>query len=124
MNVESLQSCMDACISCALECEHCVTESLRGNQTETRSKCIALCRESAVICRSAAVLMSISGPHATLLCEACINICRECADECDKYELMHSRHCADECRTCADECERMSSEVKLSLLRDKEILKA
>jgi hypothetical protein len=104
---EKFQSCIDACIACAIACEHCASECLKEGDIKMMVRCIELDRECASVCRATAELMSMNGPHATLLCHACADICELCARECALHEMEHCQECADECEACADECKKM-----------------
>jgi hypothetical protein len=109
MSHEKFQNCIDACVACAVECEHCATSCLNEDMVKDLTKCIALDRECASVCRSAAELMSIGGVHATLLCQVCADICDACAEECERHSdhMDHCRECAEECRRCSEECRMM-----------------
>jgi len=103
-----LKSCIDACVACAVECQHCATECLKENDIKSLSLCISLNRECAVTCMASAQLMAMNGDNATLLCQACMAICNSCAAECERNnELDHCRRCAEVCRNCAQECREM-----------------
>jgi hypothetical protein len=105
MSHEKFQVCIDACIACAIECEHCATSCLNEDDVKMLIRCITLDRECATICRSTAALMSIGGEHAAGICHVCAEICEVCAEECEKHSHMeHCKNCADECRRCAEEC--------------------
>lgn len=107
MNHQNYQSCIDACISCGTECEHCATGCLREEDVGEMSDCIMTDRECALVCFSTAQLMSIGGPNAALLCAVCAEMCDRCAAECEKHEADHCQQCAEECRRCAEECRKM-----------------
>jgi hypothetical protein len=111
MSHEKFQSCIDACIACAITCEHCASECLKEDDVKMMIRCIELDRECASVCRSAAELMSIGGPHASLLCSVCADICEACAQECERHEAEHCQECAEECTACAEECRRMVESV-------------
>lgn len=111
MSHEKFQSCIDACIACAIECEHCVSACLNEEDVKMLIRCIELERECASVCRSAAELMSLGGQHAASLCHVCAEICDACAEECEKHTehgMEHCRACAEECRRCAEECRSMA----------------
>jgi hypothetical protein len=108
MSHERFENCIDACVACAIQCEHCASECLREKDVKTMLKCIELDRQCASVCRSAAELMSIGGAFALALCNACAEICEACAEECEKHDMDHCQECADECRSCADECRKMA----------------
>ncbi len=109
-----MKSCIDACVACAVECQHCATECLKENDIKSLTLCISLDRECEITCMAAAQLMAMGGENATLLCQACEAICTACANECERNkELPHCRHCAVACRKCAEECREMM-EVAIS----------
>jgi hypothetical protein len=111
MSHEKFQSCIDACVACAVECNHCATECLQENDIKMMVKCIQLDRQCAVICFAAAQLMSIGGEHASHLCAECAEICTACAEECGKHSNAHCKKCAEACRKCAEACKAMSLQV-------------
>jgi hypothetical protein len=111
MSREQFQKCIDACIACAIECEHCATSCLREDDVKMLTRCIAKNRESAAVCRAAAELMTISGDHAYQLCQLCAEVCDHCAAECEQHAHMeHCQLCAEECRSCAEKCRTMAEE--------------
>lgn len=110
MSHQKFQTCIDTCLACAVECNHCATEDLHEADIKALVQCIQLDRECAVVCFAVAQLMSIGGEHAAHLCEACAVLCDACADECEKHaHLEHCRKCAEACRKCAEECRAMAS---------------
>lgn len=45
-----------------------------------------------------------------VICGACAEICRRCADSCESMgEDEQMKRCAEICRRCADSCEAMAS---------------
>lgn len=108
MSHERFKSCIDACLACAIECDHCASECLHEKDVATMVRCIELDRECAQACYAAARLMGLGGEHATAFCNTCAEISQACADECEKHEMEHCKQCADACRKCAEECQSMS----------------
>jgi hypothetical protein len=111
MKDSRMQSCIDACLACARECDNCATECLNEKDVTMLTLCIELDRECAEACYASARLMSINGEHAASFCQACAEICDACAHECEKHAKLgmdHCRKCAEECRRCAEECRAMS----------------
>jgi hypothetical protein len=108
MSHQKFQSCIDACVACAVECNHCATECLQEKDIKIMVNCIQLDRQCAVICFAAAQLMSIGGEHASHLCEECAEICDACAAECSKHSNEHCKKCAEACKKCAEACRTMS----------------
>ena len=105
---EEFMSCIEACNHCANACEHCGAMCLREEDVKAMVRCIALDRDCAVICHSAAFLMGSKSEFAEEACRLCAEICRTCADECRKHDMDHCRECAEACSRCAEECERMA----------------
>ena len=99
------KSCIDACLECALECQHCGTACIDENRPESAK----LCLQCADICYAAAAAMGGGAQYAQALCGICAETCDNCASECEKHaEVEHCRHCAEVCRRCADECRAMA----------------
>jgi hypothetical protein len=111
MNPEKIQECIDACITCAIECDRCATACLNEKDISMLARCIELDRECAEACYATARLMGIGGEHATLFCHVCAEICETCAEECEKHVahgMEHCRSCAEACRSCADTCRSLT----------------
>ena len=107
MSGERMKECIDACIACATECDHCATACLRENDIAMLARCIELDRECAEACYASARLMGIGGEHAAQFCLACAELCDACEEECDKHAehgMEHCRRCAEACHKCAEEC--------------------
>jgi hypothetical protein len=52
------QSCIEACVRCAQECEHCADACLSEQKVKEMAECIRLDKDCAEISWSAAALMS------------------------------------------------------------------
>lgn len=102
------QSCIDACNKCAEFCDYCA-KSCEKDHPETMSRCIALDRDCAAICRLAVDFMQRNSEFVDLICQDCAEICEACAEECEKQEQGHCRQCAEACRSCAEECLKMGT---------------
>src|SRR5690349_18703100 len=101
MSTDKYQTCIDACLECAIQCDHCATACLKEDHIQMMLRCIELDRECAEACYATARLMGIGGDHASLFCTACAEICDACAEECNKHEADHCKRCAELCRRCA-----------------------
>jgi hypothetical protein len=107
---EEYRSCIHACITCSIMCEHCATACLGEEDVKMLARCIRLDRDCADICRLAVALMARGSEFAPQVCGLCAEICSACADECAQHEHMdHCRECAEACRRCAEECRKMAS---------------
>lgn len=108
MKDERMKDCIDACLACAVECEHCATACLNEQNVAMMARCIMLDRECAAICLTAAKIMGMGGEHASEVCRICADICEACGEECDKHESSHCKKCAQACFKCAEECRIMA----------------
>ncbi len=106
MSQQKYQFCIDACIECATECNHCAVSCLEEKDVQSLTKCIRLNLECAIICRVTAELMSLGSRYSKEICQLCATICTACAEECEKHAgdgLEYCRECAEICRTSAKE---------------------
>jgi hypothetical protein len=108
---EKYRACIDACVECARECEHCAAACLGEEDVKRLARCIRLDTDCAAICWQAASFMSRGSEHATQVCRLCADICDACAEECEKHtDMEHCRSCAEACRHCAEECRKMAGQ--------------
>jgi hypothetical protein len=101
------QPCIDACIACAEACEQCAAACEREDSAKM-ARCISLNTDCAAMCRLAADFMTRNSQYVDLICEDCAEICKGCADECNKYPQDHCQDCALACLQCAQECLKMA----------------
>lgn len=102
------QSCIDACIQCAQECEHCAHACLGEQDVKKMAECIRLDKDCAEVCWSAAGFMSRGSQFVQQICAVCADICEACATQCRKHKMDHCQRCADACERCAEECRQMA----------------
>ncbi|CDZ79504.1 hypothetical protein BN59_03822 [Legionella massiliensis] len=106
---EQYQSCIDACLACVTECEHCATACLQEDKVKDMVCCIQLDRDCGQLCSLAAEMMARGSKYAKEICALCAKVCRDCAKECGKHQQMdHCKRCAEACNRCAEECEKMA----------------
>lgn len=113
MNHLRHQTCIDACVRCAQECEHCGTACLKESNVMELTECIRLDKECAAACWYAAAQMSAGSTLVDAVCRLCADICQACAAECDRHADMHDhcRRCAATCHECADECRKIAGAI-------------
>lgn len=111
MSHEKYQPCIDACIQCAQECDHCASACLGEAEVEMLAQCIRLDHDCATICWTAASYMSRGSQFAVAVCRLCAEICDACAEECGKHaaHMEHCARCAEACRRCAETCRQMAT---------------
>jgi hypothetical protein len=105
---EQHKSCIDACVRCAQECEHCATACLAEPDVKMMAECIRLDRDCAQMCWAAGGFMARGSEFDTDVCRLCADICEACGEECARHEQDHCQRCAEECRACAEECRKMA----------------
>ena len=105
---EKFAACIEACVQCAQECEHCADASLSEKNVAKMAECIRLDRDCAEICWTASAYMSRGSQFASDICRICAEICDLCGAECEKHEPDHCQRCAQACHRCAEECRQMA----------------
>lgn len=105
------RSCVDACMRCAQECEHCASACLDEPDVRDLAECIRLDLDCAKVCSLAVSFMSGGSSFSNDICRICAEICEACGAECRKHDMGHCQTCADACDACAEECRRMSDSV-------------
>jgi hypothetical protein len=108
MSHQENQSCIEACVKCAQECEHCGDACLGEKSVGDMVHCIRLDRDCAQACWMAAAFMSRGSEFMRGACELCAETCDACAEECMKHQNDHCKRCAEACSRCADECRKMA----------------
>lgn len=105
MNIERIQGCINAAISCADICNQLIDTCLKEKDTSFEGA-ITLARECTEVCYASARLLSIRGEHASLFCHSCAEICETFALELEKH-TVDNRYLTQSilaCRNCAEEC--------------------
>jgi len=108
INYQKYRECIEACFNCASVCNFCAASCLNEKDVNMMVNCIRLDMECALICSTAAQVMSMNGTQLLALCTICADICDACAAECAKHEMGHCKKCAETCRNCATLCRSMT----------------
>jgi len=103
--MKNSQTCIEACLACAVTCENCITACVSTDNKE----CILLCRDCADICALCARFEARSSIFTQHLHALCTKICKACAAECDKHAGHDAscKDCAEACKICAQICEQL-----------------
>ena len=112
IDAEVLAAAIDALSDCVQACTADVDADLSESDLGDMAKCIRLCVHCTDVC--AATLGVVSRPaeqDATVvkpLVEACVAICKSCADECERHaDMAHCRVCGEACRRCEQACRKL-----------------
>ena len=103
-----MQQCIENCVNCHKTClrmamNHCL--QMGGKHVEPEHfKLMMACAE---ICQTSANMMLIGTDLHELTCGACAEICRQCADDCERVGDMDE--CVAACRKCAESCSAMAA---------------
>lgn len=70
------------------------------------AQCIRLDRVCAEVCSTVNQILITDYDNVQGLLDYCIEVCNECADECEQHEHQHCQDCAKACRECVKACEQ------------------
>ena len=107
---DALVNCIDACFDCAQTCIPCADGCLGEKGVPGLSQCIRLnldCADACAATGSALTRRTHTNPALIRrMTETCAELCRACADECERHaeEHGHCRLCAEACRDCERAC--------------------
>jgi hypothetical protein len=105
MSLEKYDATIQACLSCAMDCEECMSECLLEKNLDNITRCIELTKSCAEICILTARLLAVQSEFIPQLCNLCNEVCEVCAAECAKN---YKDSCAEACQKCADACRVLS----------------
>lgn len=105
---EQLKNLLTALMECESSCVMCADACLSETDVKMLVDCIALNADCSDVCTATARLVGRIGHHhrpaMQRQLEACREICRLCAEECEQHEHEHCRVCAESCRRCEQAC--------------------
>ena len=100
------QDCIDICHRCAADCYHCLSE-MAG--MESPNECPKCCIDCSTLCQTAAALMAAGSPYFKEICRLCAEACERCAAACAEHDHDHCQRCAASSRRCAEACRSMAA---------------
>ena len=110
LDADQLAATIDALSDCAQACTACADDCLSEEMVADLVKCIRTCLDCADICTATLRVASRQTEYDANITrpqlEACVAVCRSCADECERHAEMHE-HCrvgAEACRRCEQAC--------------------
>ncbi|GAB3550204.1 four-helix bundle copper-binding protein [Arthrobacter tumbae] len=115
-----LAAAIEACLDCVASCGSCADACLGEESIADLRHCIRTDQDCADICLATARMLQRQGGHhpAVLapLLEACLQACRNCAEECERHASMHDhcRICAEACRRCEAACSTLLETLRTS----------
>jgi len=89
--------------------QHCI-ESLSQGDKEL-GKCAMVVNDMIAACVAIEQLANYNSPHLAKMARVAMDICRDCEDECRKFEKKHQvcKASADSCAVCFNECKKIAA---------------
>ena len=107
---EHFMQCAKACDDCGRTCDACSAHCLKlvAEGKKEHLKTLQLCQDCATACRASSSIVARQGPCSGMICTACADCCKMCAEACEKFtDDPTMKHCAEECRKCEKSCREM-----------------
>lgn len=107
----NFQEAIQAALDCLNVCESCASTCLQDDEASVLTRCIHLSWECAAVCDGMTKSLLGGSKYAQDWVLLCIEVCEDCAAECERHDHPCCRACAEACRACA----RVCSELLLTL---------
>lgn len=112
MKTEKINNIIVTLNYCASECINCAMECLAEQDVKMMVNCIKINLDCAEICKTVSSFLSRNSIHAQHLMKECIEICTNCATQCEQHShLDHCKKCAEVCRICIAECNSFHAKI-------------
>lgn len=93
------------CLNCARSCVETFQYCLEEKGTAFSGKHLSLLQFCVESCQLTARLLIAESNFYHQSCELCMEVCKACAVECERYEYDEVfKRCAANCRRCAESC--------------------
>lgn len=100
----NFQGAIQAALDCLSVCESSATACLQDEEAGALTRCIHLSWECAAVCDGMTKSLLSGSKYAKDWVLLCIEVCEDCAAECERHDYPHCRACAEACRACARVC--------------------
>lgn len=89
--------------------QHCIDALSQGDKE--LGKCAMVVNDMLAACVAVQQLASYNSPHLPKMAKVASAICRDCEDECRKFEKKHEvcKASAEACAACYKECDKISA---------------
>jgi hypothetical protein len=117
VDTEALARCVDECFDCAVTCTSCADACLGEPDVQDLVACIRRNLDCADVCAATGSMLArqtaFEPQLARTMLEVCAEICRRCAEECERHATHHEhcRVCAEACHRCEQACEDLLSSI-------------
>ena len=103
---ETEQNVIQTLTKCVTACETCLTLSIQEGMPASLKDSANLQRDCIDICGVTARFIARSSAQMRRILKECIDICRKCAEECNRQTQEHYLQCGDICQECYQICEK------------------
>jgi hypothetical protein len=112
LDAATLVECIEACFDCDQSCSACADADLAEEEVGHMRRCITMCLNCSEVCAATGRILSrqteFDKAVARAALQACVEVCRLCAEECERHaremNMEHCRVCAESCRRCERAC--------------------
>ena len=102
---------LEACVAnCTICHQVCLDTVARAHPDPLPPTVLRLLIDCAQICQTSAGFLSRRSPFFSLACAVSAEICAECATVCEGLDGESMEACVDICRRCAESCRQMALE--------------
>ena len=108
MEMNNMQSCIDACTKCYQTClKTAMSHCLDAGGKHTDPDHFRLMINCSQVCQTSVDLQLSGSTFCAEYCALCAQVCDACADSCS--ELADMDDCEKICRDCANSCRAMAN---------------
>ena len=94
------QDLIQTLADCAAACQYCSDQCLDEDHVAKMVACIRLDRDCADACLVALNFVARGSQSAQQAVRFCLDLCKQCGEECAQHEAQHCQECAEACRAC------------------------
>ena len=105
---QDMNECIENCTRCHAICLETINYCLAKGGKHAEPGHISLLSACADICATSADAMLLGASVHNVTCAACAEICRQCAQACERMGDQEMDRCASMCRRCAESCDGMA----------------
>jgi Cys-rich four helix bundle protein (predicted Tat secretion target) len=105
------QGIIDASLNCVKRSQACLNHcfDLFKSGDTSLAECADIVQEMSIMCTALSQLAATHSRHLKSFAKVCIEVGKNCEDECRKHETKHAlcKACAEACVNCIEECNKI-----------------